>query len=93
MNKNFWGQVLLAAVAIIAAVLISNALRGDSWIGFYYPDADNLIVHRQSPELKSLDDCREWVNTQIRPRDNYDYECGRNCKMEGELYVCEETIR
>jgi hypothetical protein len=70
--------------------------KRDTWIGFYYPDRDNLFLYTQSPEFDSLEECRQWVDTQIyiyNPSDNnYDYECGRNCKLqENGLYLCKET--
>ena len=71
-------------------------LKKDNWTGFYYPDRNNLFLFTQSPEFSSLEECRDWVNTQIyiyNPYDlNYDYECGKNCKLqESGLYLCDET--
>ena len=74
--------------------------KEDTWLGFYYPDKSDMSRHIKSSELKSLEECRSWVNVQFRkysesePESEYDYECGRDCELETSgLYMCEETLR
>lgn len=55
------------------------------WLGFYYPDAGDLTQSLKSPqEYKTLEECRVWVKnmTQGRTDNNWDYECGSNCKID-----------
>ncbi len=90
-----------------AAILIILVLAGayflffntETWIGFYYPDKNNLTEHVQSPELKSLEECRSWVKFTQIPLHNpsgsgYDYECGKNCRFDNGsgFYICQETL-
>jgi hypothetical protein len=69
------------------------------WTGYYYPNKNNLSRSIESPTFKSLDECRRWVNSQIytyNPSgENYDYECGKNCKYNSDygVNVCAETRR
>ncbi len=88
----------IIVVFIIIYFAFSFIFQKDVWIGFYYPDETDLTQNTQSPELKSLDECRNWVNSQVylfNPSGyGYDYECGKNCKFDKnyQLYICEETL-
>jgi hypothetical protein len=86
----------LVIVGFIIFWIWNNIISPPKYIGFYYPDVGDLTVFKQSPELDSLHDCRDWVDDMIGERtdDNYDYECGKNCKLGklGDLYVCDETL-
>ncbi|MBU4479899.1 hypothetical protein KKG48_00440 [Patescibacteria group bacterium] len=71
----------------------------DNWIGFYYPDKNDLTEYKQSQKYKTVEECRDWVDSQVsiyNPNDEvYDYECGKNCKKDGssDLYICKETTK
>jgi len=73
----------------------------DTWIGFYYPNSNNLTVHEQSGLLNSKEDCLRWVNNKKYEMNRSgfrmdDYECGKNCRQRsnyGGLYICETTER
>lgn len=88
----------LFKVALVGLLIywIWGALKPDKWIGFYYPDADNLSNYRQSWELESYSECLEWVDDVSNGRTDtgFDYECGKNCKPNKEWggYICEETL-
>jgi hypothetical protein len=95
--KFLKGVLILGAVAL----LVWGAFRlfkEDSYVGFYYPDANNLINDIQSESsFHSLEGCRAWVKDQVATHnptgEGYDYECGKNCKLSGgKPYVCEETL-
>tara|TARA_Y100000310_G_scaffold336457_1_gene421045 strand:+ start:3375 stop:3668 length:294 start_codon:yes stop_codon:yes gene_type:complete len=94
-NKTTTSIILIVVVLLGAYFLFFN---NETWLGFYYPDEDNLTNHTQSPELKSLEECHVWVNSQVQIHDpsgsGYDYECGKNCKFDKDygLYVCKETL-
>jgi len=94
-NKTTTSIILITIVLLGAYFLFFN---NKTWFGFYYPDENNLTNHIQSPELKSLEECRAWVDSQV-PIHNpsgsgYDYECGKDCKFDKDygLYVCKETL-
>lgn len=91
---------------ILAFILVAVMFWGlrtffykDTYIGFYYPDENNLINDIQSANtFVSLDACRDWIEEQVSIYNqgdvNYDYECGKNCDISGNKpYVCEETLR
>lgn len=81
--------------------LVASGCFKENWKGFYYRDKENLGDESKwviSPgEFSSLSDCRDWVNGIVRSRndDNYDYECGKDCRFnkESAIFVCKETVR
>jgi hypothetical protein len=91
-------------VALIIAVFliwgIINLFKKDVYIGFYYPDANNLFNDIESPgTFESLEMCRDWIDEQssvYNPNgtNDDDYECGKNCRLQSgqRPYVCEETL-
>ena len=93
-------DVIFLVIIIIVIIWGLNSLfKKDVYIGFYYPDANNLFNDVQSEKsFNSLDACRNWVNEQksIYNSDGTnrdDYECGKNCDLSGgKPYVCEETL-
>jgi hypothetical protein len=90
------GNILKVLLFIGAVYYLWTVLKPDKYIGFYYPDAGDLLTHIQSHELESLEECREWVDdvSDGRTDDGFDYECGMNCKLSqtGGIYICEETL-
>lgn len=84
---------------VLVIFLFGLMACSDKWTGFYYPYKSNLSRHIKSPEFKSLEECRAWVSDQIytyNPSgENYDYECGKNCKYSDEYHMqtCKETIK
>ncbi|OGG88109.1 hypothetical protein A3G62_02450 [Candidatus Kaiserbacteria bacterium RIFCSPLOWO2_12_FULL_50_10] len=74
-------------------------MKNDEYLGFYYPDANNLSEDISSiATFDSLESCRDWVDEQVSifnpDGTGYDYECGKNCDAaSGKPYVCEETLR
>ncbi len=94
MNK-----ILVATLFIIViAYGINLFLKKDVFIGFYYPDKNNLINDIQSEDtFDTLEACRDWVDEQVSRYNpdgsGYDYECGKNCDLSGgKPYICEETL-
>jgi len=90
--------ILIIVVALIIVWVAGNIVRGDTYVGFYYPDANNLTNDIQSSEtFNSLESCRDWIDEQVSTHNpdgtGYDYECGKNCDLSGgKPYVCEETL-
>ena len=95
MNKKTIIATIII-ITVVSAYFLFSSLRGESWIGFYYPDSFDLTDYVQSPELESIEECRFWVDSQINIHNpdgsGYDYECGKNCRFDG-VYICEATIR
>src|SRR5215216_3938911 len=92
-------KILLLIVIIVAAIWAFGAVfKKSTYVGFYYPDANNLFNDIQSEtSFDSLDACRDWVDEQVSiynpTGSGYDYECGKNCDLSGgKPYVCEETL-
>jgi hypothetical protein len=83
----------------LIVLLVFNLFNTDKYIGFYYPDRDNLSHDIQSTNsFQSIEECREWVYDQADLHNTllgfYDYECGKNCDISGgKPYLCEETIK
>lgn len=88
-------QVLLVTFVVWG---IYSFVQKDEYLGFYYPDANNLSEDISSvATFDSLELCRDWVDEQISifnpDRTGYDYECGKNCDISGgKPYICEETL-
>lgn len=89
-------QILVVAIIIWVAY---SLFKGDEYLGFYYPDKNNLTEDISSiVTFDSLESCREWVDEQVSihnpNRIGYDYECGKNCNTSaGKPYICEETLQ
>lgn len=89
----------IIGVAIVGLIVwvVWGWLKPTDYTGYFYYNPNDLSSNWQQPGLKSLDDCRIWVNSQVqRDYDGlYDYECGKNCKHDGRLTaaVCETTER
>ena len=98
--KNGRNIIFLIMVIVIIILGLVSLLKKDVYIGFYYPDANNLINDIQSDTtFDSLEICRDWVNKQVsiynqNNSTDHDYECGKNCDLSGgKPYVCEETLK
>ncbi len=94
-SKSNWLLVVFL-LGVLGGVLF---FKEDAWMGFYYPYKENLTIYTQSAKLKSLEECRAWVDSQsgiIGASDaGYDYECGKSCKFKPDFgaYECKETIK
>lgn len=95
-NNNSSGE-LIGLLIIIGLVWFFFFRQSNTWDGFYYPNEGNLTYSIQSPQFKTLEECRDWVDEQIQTYNpsgyGYDYECGKNCKYKDGLtvQVCETT--
>lgn len=93
--KNILGIVII----VIFVWGIYSLVKADEYLGFYYPDANNLTEDISSvATFESLELCRDWVDEQVSRYNpsgtGYDYECGKNCDTSsGKPYVCEETLK
>ena len=87
----------ILGIIIIGVIVYFVFIGGDKWMGFYYPDENDLTKHIQSSEFNSLEECRGWVKDQARVLNpegkGFDYECGKNCRLAkpSSLYHCKET--
>lgn len=95
--SSFKGNPILVIAIVIGIIWVFYSFSNeDEYTGFFYPMAGNLIEDVQSEtNFVSLDECRVWASNQALKYnvEDFDYECGKNCKLEGEKpYVCEETL-
>ena len=89
-------KVFILFILIIFAIFLYNYLVKERWQGVYYPDGcliceDDYIF---SPVYNTKNGCLDWAMQKkaLRNNDNDLYECGKNCKWESGLMVCEETV-
>ncbi len=90
-------KIIIILIVIIVVIYFgySFLFKKDIYRGFYYLDGclvcDDYIV---SPDLNSAEDCVKWAEgiKGQSSNSNDTWECGKNCKWEGELSVCEETF-
>ena len=93
------GNIILIIILVVGVIWgLGILFKKDTYVGFYYPDANNLTNDIQSnAAFDSLEACRNWIDEQVliyNPNNsNYDYECGKNCNLSGgKPYICEETL-
>jgi len=92
-------KILGTALIVIIVWLIYLLVETDEYLGFYYPDSNNLSEEISSiVTFDSLESCRSWVDEQVSVFNldgtGYDYECGKNCDTtRGKPYICEETLQ
>lgn len=96
-HKNYVGSGI--GVLIVLGLIWWFWGKSVTWQGFYYPNASDLTKDIKSPIFKSIDECRDWVNSMVYKYNpsgtGYDYECGKNCKKKDGMtvLVCETTKR
>lgn len=75
--------------------MISGCSLGfsDTWMATYYPNPENLTISESKHNLSSKQECLDWVEEMAGNRENYDYECGKNCRKEDgyDFFICEST--
>ncbi|MBI2017452.1 hypothetical protein HYS92_00220 [Candidatus Daviesbacteria bacterium] len=97
-KRNHEGSIF-GVIVIIGLIWWFFFRQADTWQGFYYPNAGDLTRDIKSPIYKSIDECRDWVDSMVdryNPSgEGYDYECGKNCKIKDgmTILVCETTER
>ena len=72
----------------------------ETWVGFIYPNRNNMLVHELAGTYKTLSSCRSNSQKKIKENGwgNADYECGVKCRREdsgvfGGINICEKTLR
>ena len=82
---------------LLVLLLALAGCSGDEWLGFAFPDKENLLVHREVGSFETQQECDEAsmsILKSLNALDNGYYECGKNC--ESDSYYnrdCEEMIR
>ncbi len=73
-----------------------KASERDRWEAHVYPDKHNLLQSENIGTFDSLEDCRsaarDWLS-RVDAGTSGDYECGLNCRTQGTLRVCKDTVR
>ncbi len=68
----------------------------DCWEGYVYLNINNLSKHINVGEYQSLEECRDAAAAKLEQLGALSrgyYECGKNCRFESGMRVCEETLR
>lgn len=88
-------KVILPIISVAVIIALFSGVFSPSWIAFYYPDKDNLYTYKHSEPLKSLEECRIWVQVAAAGNTKYDYECGKSCRYDKDFggYICKETVK
>jgi len=73
-----------------------GCLIKDKWQGVYYPNGCLICEgdYLWSPIFNSRNSCLSWGESLKAKSKNSDdtFECGKNCKWDGNFNICEETI-
>ena len=87
-------KILLAIIIVIYSgyLLYTNFIKYPyRYVGYFYPDIENLEYWVESKPFKSVEACKEWVDEVVdqyadilaasgKEYDyNFDYECGKDC--------------
>lgn len=77
---------------------ITGCYSSKKWTGFYYPDRNNIGGESSwviQSGFENIEECRNWVDNIASTNDNYDYECGYDCKYDASwgIDICERTER
>lgn len=77
---------------VILLVISLCSCKGEKWMGFVYPDKNDLSIHKIIGEYKSLNECLTSANAEAGTRGSS--ECGLNCEQNYEygMFVCKETV-
>jgi hypothetical protein len=81
----------LFTLIIVTAIIVFGPNR---WEGYVYSDKNNLKDYIYVGEYQSLEACRDAATAtleEIKASIRDDYECGKNCRTEAGLRICEET--
>lgn len=97
---------LIIILLIVIFTLIGRAIYFQfvkypyRYIGYFYPNIDNLEYWDESGPVSSVEECKEWVNTMIVKYNaiNYDYECGKDCYKgdpydQNNQYTCRTSVQ
>lgn len=88
---------LILSAALVGVVIFGLflLLKKDTYHLFYYPEPSNLTIGVFGLETDSLEECKNLAQVK-RAADTdgkWDYECGKNCDIQGSMpYICEETL-
>ena len=89
-------KIIFGILAIVVIVLLYNYLMSPKWSLFVYPNGNvSEDAIKNIDTYKSLEECRDGYNFNLRTFPNATYECGYKCKIQDKslgLYMCEETV-
>lgn len=100
--KGLWKSFLFLIKAIVIITIFFVYINSDNkkeqeWIGFIYPDKNNLWNDIEIGTFSNLESCRNSARSSL---DNINstysgtYECALDCdRSRGKPYICKETKR
>jgi len=72
------------------------------YVGYFYPNINNLNKWVESEPMSSVDECREWADEMsdeygVASSGDFDYECGKDCYKgdpysQGLTYTCNTSV-
>lgn len=70
------------------------------YVGYFYPDIENMEYWDESGAFGSVNECKEWVDKMVvkYKATNFDYECGKDCYKgdpydQNNLYTCRTSVQ
>ena len=87
-------RIVLTMVLLLVGYFVIGGLGEDEWVGFVYPNKNDLTTHQEIGAYLTLADCRSAALATIDAggwRGNADYECGLNCRRGSLPMICEKT--
>lgn len=98
--RDFWMWLIGIVIAIFVGVpALFTLFSQGRWLPTYYPNPSDLTTYSNGPMLDSLDQCRDWIDSEAMRRNQesgeYDYECGLNCDLDNQygIFVCDKTTQ
>lgn len=95
-------------ISIILVLVISYFLYNTfikypyRFVGYFYPNIENMDKWIESEPLGSIEECREWADKKadeyrVASNSNFDYECGKDCYKgdpynQGVTYTCHTSV-
>ena len=90
--------VLLLLILPLLVVACESGGNKSPWMGFVYPNRNNLLIYENIGTFRNLKECRDASIARLEelgPLSRGDYECGKDCKPSkySDAFICEETLR
>ena len=88
----------MRAALLLVLLLLAGCDKPGEWSAIVYPDRTDRSRFDVTPRFQTLSYCREAAIERMKAIEvsvgGGDYECGRNCPLDGDphkMNLCEET--
>jgi hypothetical protein len=96
LAKTIVGVIFVLICCLIYSRFAKYPYR---YIGYFYPNIDNMEYWDESGPVTSVEECKEWVDKMVVKYNatNYDYECGKDCYKgdpydQNNQYTCRTSV-